>query len=64
MLAVAAAAHGQANPQILIILAVIALAMFWRVAIKIAVALLVVGFVMVVAKGDTTLIHGLHALIP
>jgi hypothetical protein len=64
MLAVAAAAHGQANTQILLILAVVALAMFWRAAIKIALALIVIGFVTVVAKGDTTLIHGLHAMIP
>ena len=64
MLAVAAAAHGQDHTQILIILAAIALAMFWRAAIKIALALLVVAFVVVLVKGDTTLIHGLRALIP
>ena len=64
MLAAAAAAHGHVNTQILLIFAVIAMAMFWRAAIKIAVALIVVGFVTVVAKGDTTLLHSLHAMIP
>lgn len=64
MLAVAAAAHGQDHTQILIILAAIVLAMFWRAAIKIGLALLVVAFVVVLVKGDTTLIHGLRALIP
>ena len=38
--------------------------MFWRAAIKIGLALLVVAFVVVLVKGDTTLIHGLRALIP
>ncbi len=64
MLAVAAAAHGQDHTQILIILATIALAMFWRAAIKIGLALLVVGFVMVFVKGDATLIHDLRTLFP
>jgi hypothetical protein len=31
--------------------------MFWRAAIKITIALIVVGFVMVGAKGGTALIH-------
>lgn len=64
MLAVAAAAHGQDHTQILLILAAIALAMFWKTAIKLGLALIVVGFVVVLFKGDTTLIHGLRALIP
>lgn len=64
MLAVAAAAHGLDHTQILLILAAIALAMFWKVAIKLGLALIVVGFVVVLVKGDAILIHGLHALIP
>jgi hypothetical protein len=64
MLAVAAAAHGQDHTQILLILAAIALAMFWKAALKIGLALIVVGFVVVLVKGDTTIIHGLRALIP
>jgi hypothetical protein len=64
MLAVAAAAHGLDHTKILLILAAIALAMFWKAAIKLGLALLVVGFVVVLVKGDTTLIHGLRALIP
>ena len=64
MLAVAAAAHGQDHTQILLILAAIALAMFWKAAIKLGLALIVVGFVVVLVKGDATLIHGLRALIP
>jgi hypothetical protein len=60
MLAVTAAAHGQDHTQILIILAAITLAMFWKAAIKLGLALIVVVFVVVLFKGDTTLIHGLH----
>ena len=64
MLAVAAAAHGQDHTQILLILAAIALAMFWKAAIKLGLALIIVGFVVVLVKGDTTILHGLRALIP
>jgi hypothetical protein len=64
MLAVATAAHGLDHTQILLILAAIALAMFWKAAIKLGLALIVVGFVVVLVKGDAILIHGLHALIP
>jgi hypothetical protein len=64
MLAVAAAAHGQDHTQILLILAAIALAMFWKAALKLGLALIVVGFVVVLVKGDTTILHGLRALIP
>jgi hypothetical protein len=64
MLAVAAAAHGQDHTQILLILAAIALAMFWKAALKLGLALIVIGFVVVLVKGDTTILHGLRALIP
>jgi hypothetical protein len=64
MLAVAVAAHGLDHTKTLLILAAIALAMFWKAAIKLGLALIVVGFVVVLVKGDATLIHGLRALIP
>jgi hypothetical protein len=64
MLAVAAAAHGQDHTQILLIFAAIALAMFWKAALKLGLALIVIGFVVVLVKGDTTILHGLRALIP
>jgi len=64
MLAVAAVAHSQGHTQILIILAAIALAMFWRAALKIGLALIVVVVALVIVTGDMALIHALRLLIP
>lgn len=64
MFAAAAAAHGQISAHLVIILAAVALAMFWRPALKAGLALLVIIVVMVIVKGDLILIHGLRALIP
>lgn len=64
MLAVATAAQGQDHTQILIILAAIVLAIFWRAAIKLGLALAVVAFIVLLVKGDLALVHGLRLLVP
>jgi hypothetical protein len=65
MLAVAAAVHGGHIPiQILILLAAVALAMFWRALLKVGVALIVIVVALVIVKGDLVILHLLHLLIP
>lgn len=64
MLALATAAHGQDSAQILVLLAAVAAAIFWRSLLKIGLAIVVIGFFLMLATTVTALIHGLHLLIP
>jgi len=64
MLALAAAAHGQDPTQILIILAAIAAAIFWRALLKIALALIVILSVVLLSRGVSVFLHDLHLVVP
>jgi hypothetical protein len=64
MLALATAAHGQDSTQILIILAAVAAAIFWRSLLKIGLAIVMIGFFLLLITSAAALIHGLHLLIP
>jgi hypothetical protein len=64
MLALAAAAHGQAPTQTLIILAAIAAAIFWRALFKIALALVVITSVVLLSSGASVFLHALHLVVP
>jgi hypothetical protein len=64
MLALATAAHGQDSTQILIILAAVAAAIFWRSLLKIGLAIVIIGFFLLLITTVAALIHGLHLLIP
>jgi hypothetical protein len=64
MLALAAAAHGQDPAQILIILAAIAAAIFWRALLKIALALIVILFVVLLSRGVSVFLHDLRLVVP
>jgi hypothetical protein len=64
MLALAAAAHGQDPAQTLIILAAIAAAFFWRALLKIALALIVILFVVLLSHGASVFLHDLRLVLP
>ena len=64
MLALAAAAHGQDPAQTLIILAAIAAAIFWRALLKIALALVVILFVLLLSRGVSVFLHDLRLVVP
>lgn len=64
MLAVAAAAQGHIPNQILIVLGAVALAMFWRVVIKFAIALIVIIVILALIEGNLAFLHFLRLLIP
>jgi hypothetical protein len=64
MLALATAVHSQGPTQILIILAAAAAVIFWRALIKIGIALVIIGFFLLLITEAAALIHGLHLLIP
>jgi hypothetical protein len=64
MLALAAAAHGQDPTPILIILAAVAAALFWRVLFKIALALIVILSVVLLSRGVSVFLHDLRLVVP
>ena len=64
MIALAAAAHGQDPAQTLIILAAVAAAIFWRALLKIALALIVVLFVVLLSRGVSVFLHDLRIVVP
>jgi hypothetical protein len=64
MLALAAAVHGQDPSSTLIILAAIAAAIFWRVLIKLGIALLVIVFVVLMITGVSAFFQELRLILP
>lgn len=64
MLALATAAHGQDPSHILIILAAVAAALFWRALLKIGIAVAIILFAIVLINGNLALFHDLRQLIP
>jgi len=64
MLALAAAAHGQDPAQTLIILAAVAAAILWRALLKIALALIVILFVVLLSRGVSVFLHDLRLVVP
>jgi hypothetical protein len=64
MLALASASQGQSPTLILIIIAAVIVAAFWRTVLKIGVAAVIIGFVFLLVSGLLEVAHGLHALIP
>jgi hypothetical protein len=64
MLALASAPQGQNSTLILIIIAAVAVAIFWRTILKIGIAAVMIGFVFLLLTGLLDIAHGLHALIP
>lgn len=62
MLALATAAHGQDPSQILIILAAVAAAIFWRGLIKVGLALIVILFALLMITSVSDLFHGISVI--
>lgn len=63
MLALATAAHGQDPSSILIVIAAIAAAIFWRGLIKFGIALIVILLAVLLITGTSALFHDLRALV-
>jgi hypothetical protein len=64
MLALASAQQGQNPTLVLFLIAVVAVAVFWRAILAIGIAAIIVGFVFLLVTIWVDIIHGLHALIP
>lgn len=60
MFALATAAHGQDSTQLLIILAAVGAAIFWRALIKIGLAFVIIGFFVLLITGAMELLRGFH----
>lgn len=64
MLALAMAVHGQNPSTILIILAAVAAAVFWRVLIKVGIALVVILFALLLVTGTSAVLQEIRLVIP
>jgi hypothetical protein len=49
---------------VLIVIAAVIVAVFWKTLFKVAIAALIIGFVFLTVSGLLDILHGLHALIP
>ena len=64
MLALASAASGGQNPVlVLIIIAAVIVAIFWRMILAVGIAVMVIGFLFLLVTGLLDIGHSLHALI-
>ena len=62
--AVAAAQGGPSSTFVLILIAAVCVAVFWRSLVKVGLALVVVLFAVLLFVSTTAVIHGIHLLIP
>ena len=62
--AVAAAQGGQNPAFVLILIAAVGVAVFWRSLVKVGLALVVVLFAVLLFVSMAAVIHGIHLLIP
>ena len=49
---------------VLIIIAAVVVAAFWRTILKIGLAAMIIGFLFLLVTGLLEIVHALHALIP
>lgn len=64
MLALSSAPPGQNPTLVLIMIAAVILAVFWRIILKVGIAAVIIGFVFLLVSGLLEILHGLHTLIP
>jgi len=64
MLALATASQGQNPILIVIVIAAVVVAVFWRAILKVGMAALVIGFMFLLVNGLLDVVHALHALFP
>jgi hypothetical protein len=63
MLALASASQGLNSTLILIIIAAVIVAAFWRFILKIGIAAIIIGFLFLLVTSLLDILHGLNALI-
>ena len=64
MLALATVVQGLNPALVLIIIAAVVTALFWRLIVKIGIAAMIIGFVFLLVSGLLDILHGLRALLP
>lgn len=64
MLALASASPGQNSTLVIVIVAAVAVVVFWRTILKVGIAAVIIGFLFLFIAGLLDVMHGLHALIP
>ena len=64
MLALATASQGQNPILIVIVIAAVVVAVFWRAILRAGMAALVIGFMFLLVNGLLDVVHALHALFP
>lgn len=62
MLALATASQGQNPILVVIVIAAVVVAVFWRAILKVGMAALVIGFMFLLVNGLLDVVHTLHAL--
>ena len=62
MLALASASQGQNPTLILVIIALVVMAIFWRAILQFVFAAVIIGFALLLAIGLVETLHALHAL--
>jgi hypothetical protein len=50
--------------MLVLIIAVLVLAFFWKILLKVIIAALIIGFVILCVTSAFGIAHGLHALLP
>lgn len=50
--------------MLILIIAAVIVAVFWKTLFKVAIAALIIGFAFLLVTGLLEVVHGLHALIP
>ena len=63
MLALATASPGQNPTLILIIIAAVIVAAFWRAILKAGIAVIIIGFAFLLVTSLLDILHGLQALL-
>jgi hypothetical protein len=63
MLALATASPGQNPTLILIIIAAVIVAAFWRAILKVGIAAIIIGFAFLLITSLLDILHGLQALL-
>ena len=64
ILALASAPQGLNSTLIVLIIAAVIVAAFWRPILKIGIAAVIIGFVFVFVTSLLDIVHSLHTLIP
>lgn len=63
MLALASTPQGQNPTLVIIIIAAVVVAAFWRAILTIGIAAMIISFVFLLVTSLLDVVHGLHALI-